>query len=89
MGTARVQAGVGIAYHLRPSDRPTNPERLWHGIVTEVYTQACRVRLTEPDYEDLDEMIFFEQILYYYHSTPQKNTGDPKKDRQLSNYYKR
>jgi hypothetical protein len=88
MGTARVQAGVGIAYRLRPSDRPTNPERLCHGIVTEVYTQACRVRLTEPDYEGLDEMIFFEQILYY-HSTPQKNTGDPCLDCQSSNYYKR
>jgi hypothetical protein len=83
MGTARVQAGVVIAYRLRPSDRPTNPERLWHGIVTEVYAKACLVRLTEPDYEGLDEMIFFEQILYFYNSMPQKNTGDPSLDCQL------
>jgi hypothetical protein len=63
MGTAQVQAGVVIAYRLRPSDRPTNPERLCHGIVTEVYTRACWVRLNEPGYEGLDEMIFFEQIV--------------------------
>lgn len=63
MGTARVQAGVVIAYRLRPSDRPTNPQRLWHGIVKDVYTKACWVRLTEPGYEGLDEMIFFEQIV--------------------------
>jgi hypothetical protein len=63
MGTARVQAGVGIAYRLRPSDRPTNPQRLWHGIIKDVYTRACWVCLTEPEYEGLDEMIFFEQIV--------------------------
>jgi hypothetical protein len=33
MNTARVQAGVVIVYRLRLSDRPTNPQRLWHGRV--------------------------------------------------------
>jgi len=28
-----------------------------------VYNGACRVRLTEPEYEGLDEMVFFEQIV--------------------------
>jgi hypothetical protein len=28
-----------------------------------VYTRACWVCLTEPGYEGLDEMIFFEQIV--------------------------
>lgn len=63
MGTAHVQAGVVVAYRSRPSERPTNPERLWHGIITEVYTKTCWVRLTEPGYEGLDEIIFFEQIV--------------------------
>ena len=63
MGTARIQAGVVIAYRLRPSDCPTNPQRLWHGIIKDVYTRACWVCLTEPGYEGLDEMIFFEQIV--------------------------
>lgn len=63
MGTTRIQAGVIITYRLRPSDLPTNPQRLWYGIVKDVYTRACRVCLTEPGYEGLDEMIFFEQIV--------------------------
>ena len=63
MGKARIRAGVVIAYRLRPSDRPTNPQRLWHGIIKDVYTRACWVCLTEPGYEGLDEMIFFEQIV--------------------------
>jgi hypothetical protein len=28
-----------------------------------VYPGACQVRLTEPGFEGLDEMIFFEQIV--------------------------
>jgi len=63
MGTAQIQAGVVIAYRLRPSDRPTNPQRLWHGIIKDVYTRACWVCLIEPGCEGLDEMIFFEQIV--------------------------
>ena len=63
MGIAQIQAGVAIAYRLRPSDRPTSPERLWHGVVEDVYPGACHVRLTEPGFEGLDEMIFFEQIV--------------------------
>ena len=63
MGTMQIQAGVVIAYRLRPSDRPTNPQRLWHGIIEEVHPPVCWVRLTEPGYEGLDEMIFFEQIV--------------------------
>ena len=63
MGTERVQAGAAITYRLRPSERPINPERLWHGIVEEVYNEVCRVCLTEPGYEGLDEMIFFAQVV--------------------------
>jgi len=63
MGTAQVQVGVGIAYRLRPHDLPTNPQRLWHGIIEEVHPPVCWVRLNEPGYEGLDEMIFFEQIV--------------------------
>jgi hypothetical protein len=63
MGIARIQPGVEIAYRLRPSDLPRNPQRLWHARVEEVYNGACRVRLTESEYEGLDEMVFFEQIV--------------------------
>ena len=63
MDTMQIQAGVVIAYRLRPSDRPTNPQRLWHGIIEEVHPPVCWVRRTEPGYEGLDEMIFFEQIV--------------------------
>jgi hypothetical protein len=63
MGTMQVQAGVGIVYRMRLSERPTNPERLWHGIIEEVHPPVCLVRLNEPGYEGLDEMIFFEQIV--------------------------
>jgi hypothetical protein len=60
---AHVQVGVVIIYRMRLSDRPTNPQRLWHGRVKNVYPGACLVRLTEPGYEGLDEIIFFEQIV--------------------------
>jgi len=63
MGIAGVQAGVVIAYRLRPSERPTNPERLWHGRVEKVYTEVCQVRLTELGYEGEHEMVFFSQIV--------------------------
>ncbi len=63
MDTMQIQAGVVVAYCLRPSDRPTNPQRLWHGIIEEVHPPVCWVRLNEPGYEGLDEMIFFEQIV--------------------------
>ena len=63
MGTARIQAGVVIAVSFAPLRSPTNPQRLWHGIIKDVYTRACWVCLIEPGYEGLDEMIFFEQIV--------------------------
>jgi hypothetical protein len=63
MGTAQIQPGVAIAYRLRPSDLPTNPQRLWHGRVENVYAGACWVCSVEPGYKGLDEMIFFEQVV--------------------------
>jgi hypothetical protein len=63
MGTVKIQSGVDIAYRLRPSDCPKNPQRLWHGRVKDVYNRACKVCLTESGYEGLDEIVFFEQIV--------------------------
>ncbi|MFL5704740.1 MAG: hypothetical protein ACJ8AG_18160 [Ktedonobacteraceae bacterium] len=63
MDTARVQIGVVIVYRLRPSDRPTNPQRLWHGRVKDVYNGACWVCSIEPEYENLEEIVFFHQIV--------------------------
>jgi len=50
---ADVQAGVVIAYRMRLSDRPINPQRLWHGRVENVYPEACWVYSVEPGYEGL------------------------------------
>jgi hypothetical protein len=61
MGTARVQVGVVIAYRLRPSERPTNAERLWHGRVEAVHPPVCWVRLSVPGYEGEDELIITEE----------------------------
>ncbi len=58
-----VRAGAIITYRMRPSDRPTDPQRLWHGKVEDVCASVCWVRLNEPGYEGLDEMIFFGQIV--------------------------
>ena len=60
---AHVQVGVVIIYRMRLSDRPTNPQRLWHGVVEDVYTGAYMVRLIEPGYEGLKEIVFIHQIV--------------------------
>ena len=57
---SQLQRGAVIAYRLRPSDRPTNPQRLWHGRVEDVHAPICWVRLLDPGYAGLDEMIFHE-----------------------------
>ena len=60
---SQLQRGAVIAYRLRPSDRPTNPQRLWHGRVEDVHAPMCWVRLVDPGYTGLDETVFFEQIV--------------------------
>ncbi len=60
---SQLQRGAVIAYRLRPSDRPTNPQRLWHGRVEDVHAPMCWVRLLDPGYTGLDETVFFEQIV--------------------------
>ncbi len=63
MGTRAIQVGLVIAYRLRPCDLPRHPERLWHGRVEKVGQSVCWVQLLEEGYEDLEEMIFEEQIV--------------------------
>ncbi len=63
MGTGDIQAGTTVAYRLRPCDLPRHPERLWYGRVEKVSQSFCWVQLLEEGYEDLEEMIFIEQIV--------------------------
>ena len=50
---------------MRPHDLPTNPQRLWHGIIEEVHPPVCWVRLSEPGYE-----CHFSKILaHFYHKS--------------------
>jgi len=61
--------GCHIAYHLKPSQLPTNKEKLWRGLV--LHTILDRVGLLdsviikslETGYEDETEIIFLEQII--------------------------
>ena len=61
--------GCSIAYHLKPSQLPTNKEKLWHGLV--LHTILDRVGLLdsvivkslEPGYEEETEIVFLEQII--------------------------
>lgn len=60
--------GDEIAYSLRPIDRPTDKDKLWHGIVRQVNlgedgtVASLLVSSTEPGYEELQETVWPEQI---------------------------
>lgn len=58
------QLGQQVSYVLLPVDRPTNPEREYHGIITGICPESeqVRVKLIDPGYEGLEEWIEVEQI---------------------------
>lgn len=56
-----------IAYRLSPTDQPTDPNQLWHGIVKLVYTNPLR-RVTgylveSQEYPDCDENVSISQVM--------------------------
>ncbi len=55
--------GDAITYRLRLAERPTNPLRLWHGVVEWVAQDWCRVRLTDKGYEGIREIVIGFQIV--------------------------
>jgi hypothetical protein len=59
------QLGEVITYHLLPAQRPTNPNKEWHGRVQVVCTpDVVLVELLEPGYEGLREFVRASQIVY-------------------------
>ena len=66
-GSLRKLPDVGnvIAYKLLLKDCPTNPDRLWRGRVTKVYslTDCVEVAVLEQGYEGLTEIVMSSQIV--------------------------
>ncbi len=60
-----IQPGDTISYKLQAAAAPRDPERLWHGRVEYVWqsTQCLKVRLLDEGYEDLPEIVRFDQIV--------------------------
>jgi hypothetical protein len=56
--------GQQVSYVLLPIDRPNKPEKEYHGIITGICPEReqIRVKLTDPDYEGLEEWIEVDQI---------------------------
>jgi hypothetical protein len=58
-----IKPGIIIAYRLKPSDRPTNPNKLWRGKVKWCNSYGILVEILEEDYTGLAETISYEQVL--------------------------
>ncbi len=58
------QLGQQVSYILLPSQKPVNPNREYHGIITGICPEheQLRVKLTDPGYEGLEEWIEVDQI---------------------------
>lgn len=69
VGLDNIVEGYIIQYVLRPSQQPTDPNRLWRGRVEMVTRNAyndrqgmCYVRSIEPGYEGLGECVFSARL---------------------------
>lgn len=64
-----INIGSVIQYVLQPSQLPTNPNRIWKGKVEKVIRDTsnsdgiCWIHLVEPEYNGLEEYVFFSQIV--------------------------
>jgi hypothetical protein len=60
-----IKIGDSIGYKLRPDQRPTNPLRIYHGLVTDVLSDgiAMLVTLLDPEYDGLSETVFLKQVV--------------------------
>jgi hypothetical protein len=66
----QLHPGLIIAYRLRSRDLPTRPERLWHGRIEDVSRSEtsslvgfCYVTVLDEGYEEMTELVFFDQII--------------------------
>ena len=65
-----IDIGSVIQYVLLPSQLPTNPNKIWRGRVEKVIRDisnsgggVCWIHSVEPEYNDLEEYVFFNQIV--------------------------
>lgn len=61
----QLDIGDSVVYKLRPDQRPTNPLREYHGLVTAILygKRAVLVDLLDPEYEGMNELVLVSQIV--------------------------
>ena len=62
MDTTRLVIGSTVTYVLPLSQRPTHPNKLWHGKITAISQEVVRVDSLEPGYEGQSEIVHLENI---------------------------
>jgi hypothetical protein len=55
-----------VTYVLPPRERPTNPGRLWHGLILGVQPWGVHVRSLDEGYEGLEEFVVSPYIVSYH-----------------------
>lgn len=65
MSFNNITPGTIIVYRLRNVDRPTKPDRVWRGQVTQYhsYIHLAFVTLLDEGYEGLEDWVWREQII--------------------------
>lgn len=70
----QLRPGLVIGYRLPLSARPTRPDKLWHGRIEDVSRSGankmvgfCHVTVLDEGYEELPEMVGFDQIVRILH----------------------
>jgi hypothetical protein len=60
----QVMVNDSIAYKLRSDQRPTNPLRVYHALVTDVInSRVFMVDLLDPEYDGLSEVVMLDQVV--------------------------
>lgn len=59
----RIELGVIVAYKLPEKDRPTNPNKIWRGLVKSLYGRSVLVEMLEPGFVGLEERVEVENIV--------------------------
>ncbi len=61
--TTGISPGSTIAYRLKASDLPKNPNKVWRGKVKHCGPTGVLVEMLEPDYNGLTEVVTYEQVI--------------------------
>ncbi len=59
----RIELGAVVAYKLPASDRPTNPNKVWRGLVKALYGSSVLVEMLEPGFLGLEERVQVVNII--------------------------